>query len=86
MLFRRPKLIKWTLRKLDEIGMGTSPENGTVPCRPAFHLSMLAYRVWWSASFAEEFVDLLDLLRQSLGFAFGRLMYVFRRHSIPLIF
>jgi hypothetical protein len=36
MLFRRPKLIKWTLRKLDEIGMGTSPENGTVPCRPAF--------------------------------------------------
>ena len=39
MLFRRPKLIRgrwtlrWTLRKLDEIGMGTSPEttDRTVP-------------------------------------------------------
>ena len=38
MLFRRPKLIKVDVTKLDEIGMGTSPENS----RP-YHVVPLSF-------------------------------------------
>jgi hypothetical protein len=86
MLFRRPKLIKADVMKTRRNRDGHfAVKQQTVPCRPAF------VRACWrieqrSVSFVEEFVDLLDLLRQSLDFGFGRLMHVFRRHSIPLIF
>jgi hypothetical protein len=86
MLFRRPKLIKVDVTKTRRNRDGHfAGEQQTVPCRPAF------VRACWrieqrSVSFVEEFVDLLDLLRQSLDFGFGRLMHVFRHRSIPLIF
>ena len=83
MLFRRPKLIKVDVTKTRRNRDGHfAGKQQTVPCRPAFvrACSRIEQR---SVSFVEEFVD---LLRQSLDFGFGRLMHVFTRHSIPLIF